>query len=236
LRAYLLCRLGELAVDQGRYGEAQTRFRAGLQLYRMLGVRTRLAGVLEGFAMLAAAHGQARRALRLAGAAAALREEVMARPTPRETVWPQSGLERARQQLGDRESDRAWADGLEMSLDQAIDDALDEQTSRVSPAEPAGPSVVAAPTEAVSPVASTLTPTELSDGIAIEPLTERQREVAELVARGLTNRQIGEALVITEGTANLHVKHILRTLGFATRAQIAAWATRQGLAAPLAAP
>ena len=39
--------------------------------------------------------------------------------------------------------------------------------------------------------------------------------------------------MITEGTANLHVKHILRKLGFATRAQIATWATRQGLAAPL---
>ena len=67
----------------------------------------------------------------------------------------------------------------------------------------------------------------------LEPLTGRQREVAALVARGLTNRQIGEALVITEGTANLHVRHILRRLGFATRAQIATWATRQAFAAPL---
>ena len=72
----------------------------------------------------------------------------------------------------------------------------------------------------------------LPDGTLIEPLTERQREVAALVARGLTNRQIGEVLVITEGTANLHVKHILHKLGFATRAQIAAWATRQGFTAP----
>ena len=40
--------------------------------------------------------------------------------------------------------------------------------------------------------------------------------------------------MITEGTANLHVRHILRRLGFATRAQIATWATRQAFATPLA--
>ena len=123
----MLCRLGELAVDQGRYGEARARFTDGLQIYQLLGMRTRLAGVLEGFAMLAAAHGEATRALRLAGAAAALRDDVKATPTPREAVWLRSGLERARRQLGDRASDRAWADGLAMSLDQAIGEALDEQ-------------------------------------------------------------------------------------------------------------
>jgi non-specific serine/threonine protein kinase len=51
--------------------------------------------------------------------------------------------------------------------------------------------------------------------------------VALLVAKGLTNRRIGEKLVITEGTAALHVRHILNKLGFHSRAQIAAWvATR----------
>jgi DNA-binding NarL/FixJ family response regulator len=49
--------------------------------------------------------------------------------------------------------------------------------------------------------------------------------VARLVARGLTNRQIAEALVITERTASNHVEHILRKLGYHTRAQIATWAT-----------
>ena len=61
----------------------------------------------------------------------------------------------------------------------------------------------------------------------MSPLTPRERGVAALVARGRSNRQIGEALVITEGTANLHVKHILGKLGFASRAEIAAWAVRQ---------
>jgi DNA-binding NarL/FixJ family response regulator len=60
-----------------------------------------------------------------------------------------------------------------------------------------------------------------------DSLTHRERQVADLVAQGRTNRQIGEALVITEGTAALHVKHALAKLGFSSRAQIAAWATRR---------
>jgi DNA-binding NarL/FixJ family response regulator len=52
-------------------------------------------------------------------------------------------------------------------------------------------------------------------------------EVAELVAEGLTNRQIGERLFISERTAQNHVQHILTKLGFATRSQIATWSTRR---------
>jgi DNA-binding NarL/FixJ family response regulator len=61
-------------------------------------------------------------------------------------------------------------------------------------------------------------------------LTRREREVAALVARGLTNRQIGERLVIAESTAERHVINILNKLGQHSRSQIAVWATAQGLA------
>ena len=54
-------------------------------------------------------------------------------------------------------------------------------------------------------------------------LSPREEEVAELVAQGLTNRQIAERLVISERTAQNHVQHILVKLGFTTRSQIAAW-------------
>lgn len=57
------------------------------------------------------------------------------------------------------------------------------------------------------------------------PLTAREEEVAVLVARGLTNRGIAQALVISERTAQNHVQHILTKLGFTTRSQIAAWLT-----------
>jgi DNA-binding NarL/FixJ family response regulator len=60
------------------------------------------------------------------------------------------------------------------------------------------------------------------------PLTPREREVAALVARGLTNREIAAELVIAERTADTHVSNLLGKLGMKTRSQIAAWAVEQG--------
>ncbi|WP_433521443.1 response regulator transcription factor [Nocardia pseudovaccinii] len=54
-------------------------------------------------------------------------------------------------------------------------------------------------------------------------LTKRERQVAELVAEGLTNREIAARLVISPRTAERHVEHLLTKLGFTSRAQIAAW-------------
>ena len=53
-------------------------------------------------------------------------------------------------------------------------------------------------------------------------LTPRQRQVAALIARGLTNAEIAEQLVLTEGTVANHIEHILRRLGYTSRAQVAA--------------
>lgn len=54
-------------------------------------------------------------------------------------------------------------------------------------------------------------------------LTRREREVASLVAEGLTNKGIADRLVISPRTAQGHVEHVLVKLGFTSRAQIAAW-------------
>lgn len=60
-------------------------------------------------------------------------------------------------------------------------------------------------------------------GRAAPSLTTRQREVAGLVAEGLTNREIAERLHITERSAESHVERIRDRMGFRTRSQIAAW-------------
>jgi non-specific serine/threonine protein kinase len=60
-----------------------------------------------------------------------------------------------------------------------------------------------------------------------DTLTAREREIAGLVADGLSNRDIAEKLVISEGTVEVHVKHILGKLGFSSRAQVAGWFARQ---------
>ena len=69
------------------------------------------------------------------------------------------------------------------------------------------------------------------------PLTRREREVAGLIAEGLTNRQVGERLVIAERTVDTHVGRILAKLGCTNRAQVAAIvAARQTGAAPAGYP
>jgi NarL family two-component system response regulator LiaR len=73
---------------------------------------------------------------------------------------------------------------------------------------------------------SNLPPTE-------EPLTAREMDVLRLIAQGLTNQDIAEALVIGVGTVRTHVSHILAKLHLANRTQAALYALREGLA-PLA--
>jgi non-specific serine/threonine protein kinase len=62
-------------------------------------------------------------------------------------------------------------------------------------------------------------------------LSEREREVAGLVALGLTSREIAERLILGERTVETHVDHIRAKLGVRSRAQIAAWAVERGLLA-----
>jgi DNA-binding CsgD family transcriptional regulator len=90
--------------------------------------------------------------------------------------------------------------------------------------DPATPSeVLAAETSDVEPVPSSSAAADAE----LAPLTAREREVAALIARGLTNRQIAEELVVAETTVDRHVSHILAKLDFATRAQVAVWFSRR---------
>lgn len=65
-----------------------------------------------------------------------------------------------------------------------------------------------------------------------DDLTERERAVATLLTRGLTNREIAAELYISDWTAATHVRNILAKLGFASRSQIAAWAVENGIKRP----
>jgi non-specific serine/threonine protein kinase len=60
-------------------------------------------------------------------------------------------------------------------------------------------------------------------------LTQRERAVAALIARGKSNREIADELIIAPRTIETHVHSILSKLGFASRAQIAVWAAEKGL-------
>jgi DNA-binding NarL/FixJ family response regulator len=65
---------------------------------------------------------------------------------------------------------------------------------------------------------------------AVDPLTERELDVLKLVARGKSNREIADALVVAEGTVRTHVSNILSKLHLASRTQATLFALREGLA------
>jgi two-component system, NarL family, response regulator DevR len=63
-----------------------------------------------------------------------------------------------------------------------------------------------------------------------EPMfTQREREVTKLLARGLTNREIGGRIFVSESTAKLHVRNVMRKLGVHSRAEVAYAAGKRGL-------
>jgi DNA-binding CsgD family transcriptional regulator len=84
---------------------------------------------------------------------------------------------------------------------------------------------------AMIPPASPLSPRQMAKQ-EFDGLTEREREVARLIAAGHSNREIARTLVVSERTVTTHVGNILAKLAFTSRVQIAAWAIEKGLALP----
>lgn len=91
--------------------------------------------------------------------------------------------------------------------------------------------LVAAGGTLISPSASQQAMQRLSTTPGGE-LTEREREVLALIARGYTNKQIAETLYVSEKTARNHVSHILEKLGLARRSEAAAYAVEHKLVPP----
>ncbi|MFI5983549.1 response regulator [Streptomyces sp. NPDC098789] len=73
-------------------------------------------------------------------------------------------------------------------------------------------------------------PAQVRAGQPVEALTERETEIARLVAKGFTNAEIGTELFISAGTAKTHVANIQRKLDSRNRVGIAAWVWDNGLA------
>jgi predicted ATPase/serine/threonine protein kinase len=119
-----LADLGNLAREQKDYSTADSLFRESLRIFRELEHKRGIARIVESFACSAAAQSQAEGALRLAGAAAALRQSIGAPLTAAEQAKLERGLEPARQKLTTVLGRTAWLEGWVMPVDKAIEDVL----------------------------------------------------------------------------------------------------------------
>ena len=204
--AWALYSRGFTALYREDYDRAVASFVEGLSICHKIADRWVSEECLEGLARIATARRRYERAARLFGTAEVLREELGYRFGTRHQARHDQDVAHTRAALGDTAFLVALAEGQAMTLEQAIEYAL-------SPG-------VAATGRTAAP----------------GHLTAREQEVAALVARGLTNREIASALVVTERTAETHVQNILNKLGFSSRAQIAAWAVERGLKKPKTDP
>jgi predicted ATPase/DNA-binding CsgD family transcriptional regulator len=230
--ARCLAGLGRVALAQGDLRLARTRLTESLQLSRAVGQRIAISRGLDAFATLSSAEHEPERALRLAGAALALRESIghaHGGGSRLETL-----LEPVRSRLGDGGAAALLAEGRAMTPDEAVGFAV--QPSGASTAQ-----THAAQTHTSQTHTSQLRPDQAHDpgqppagtpAPSPSPLTPREREIAILIARGLSNRGIADELVISPATAARHVANILTKLGFTSRAQVAAWAVHRGKNSP----
>ena len=196
--AYALLGLGEAARVDGDGERAAALCQEALACFREVREMYGIVWSLSALGQVAWPRGERERAVRVYGATAALAEAVGQILTPGVPGEYEAAVAVAREALGPAAFEAAFAEGQAMPLAVALDYA-----ARVG--EPAAVS-------AASP----------ADGPS--PLTAREREVAALVARGLTNRAIAAALVVSERTVEAHVAHICQKLGVRSRAQVAAWA------------
>lgn len=199
---YVLYNLAFVAQREGDHREAIRALRRSLALCQKLGVQT---DVVQEFLALAgslAALGEPLRAAHLLGAALAFLHRSGTLIDPSDQPEHDRNIAFVRAQLGEAAFEAAWAEGQAMTFDQAV----------------AYAQCVLASDDLFAP-----RPQGDNDIHSTPDLTRREREVAQLIAHGLSNRAIAETLVITERTVEGHVSNILAKLGFRSRARIAAW-------------
>jgi predicted ATPase/DNA-binding CsgD family transcriptional regulator len=200
-RAYALWTLGLFVMQQGDLPRAADLVRQSIRLRRELRDLTGLGWSLETLAWVESASGNAERSATLLGAADRL-WEIMGRPLQTyQHLYPfhEACTQDANERLGTTGFEAAFDRGRAFGVDDGIAYALGQHPP---PATPEAPKPTSVP-------------------------TAREREIADLIAEGLANREIAERLTISVRTAETHAQNILVKLGFRTRAQVAAWVAEE---------
>jgi len=151
---------------------------------------------MQMLASSAAMAGRATRAAELLGASEMLRLRIGVQKSPFMTSHVEMAQEKARTVLGADRFAKAYEDGARLDREGAIALALGR-----SPAQHTVAEADAKP----------------------NPLGKREREIADLIAEGLSNKEIATRLFLSERTVETHVYNILNKLGFSSRVNIASW-------------
>lgn len=192
-RAYTMMALGVEVWRQGDTQRATALEKESLVFNRALGDSLGVGINLEVLAWIAATEARHQRAARLLGAL--------------QTIWHSAGAT-----LSGYGHMVAYHDECVVTTREALGEAAFRTTFEKGAGLPYDEALAYAleedqPAEEVEP----------------SPLTRRETEIAQLVAQGLSNKDIAATLVIAQRTAEGHIEHILRKLDFHSRAQIAAW-------------
>jgi predicted ATPase/DNA-binding NarL/FixJ family response regulator len=206
-RAHIVTMLAIAFWRRGDTAKAAELAKESLRFHRTLDNPRGKGLNLAVLAWIAGAEGRYDRAARLVG----LFETYSQEPTSRRAIGAQvagyrhlrgyheQSVAEIRRALGETTFDTLRGQSTGMDVDRALAYAL-EETAQGDLAETAG-----------------------SGNGERSPLTRRETEVARLVGRGLSNKDIAAELVISRRTAEGHIEHILDKLGFGSRAQIAVW-------------
>ncbi|MBV9620783.1 MAG: tetratricopeptide repeat protein, partial [Gammaproteobacteria bacterium] len=198
----VLQNLGRVAMQEGRLEDARAHFQAALQGLVQVRSSHLVAVCLEGLAGVAQQHGAWERAACLLGAAAGLHLATGEVEALPDRLARERVVESVRAHLGPARFEEFWGVGRTLHLEDAVAEAL---------------AIEACPAA-----------TQIKGG----QLSGRERQVAALIAQGLTSAEIAERLVITPRTADTHADNIRSKLGLRSRTEIASWATAQGLSSP----
>ena len=193
----MLLNAGGAALLTGDLEQAKGYHMEALKIAERIDDRVAQYVLLDELGCVAAGSGQARLAAQLLGAAEMVRTQAGASLIPILAPLIAMAEASATAALGASKFQAEMNAGKRLSRDEAIRLALGE------PAQ-------------VSPRAA-------ANGDGRGPLGKREADVARLVAQGLSNKQIGTRLFISERTVDSHVRSILNKLGFNSRAQIAGW-------------
>jgi predicted ATPase/DNA-binding CsgD family transcriptional regulator len=190
--------LGQVAMMAGDVAASKPRFVEALRIARQIDDRITQYVLLNLLSWHAATSSQPRQAAQLLGAAEALGTGAGAGIAGPAMPHLAQANQAAVDALGTSRFDAAYAAGRRMDREAALRLALGES-------EQVGADTAAEARRATG------------------PLGKREVEVAELIAEGLTNKQIGTRLFISERTVATHVRNILDKLGFDSRTQVASW-------------